>query len=54
MTGGLLHPQATNLATIDAAEYVEAGAQHLSVGSKHPFDLAPARTLLEAADRIGS
>ncbi len=54
MTGGLLHPQATDMATIDAVEFVGAGAQHLIVGSKHPFDLAPARTLLEAAEGIGS
>ena len=32
-------------------EYVEAGAQHVMVGLKHPFDLTPALTLLESAER---
>jgi hypothetical protein len=31
-------------------EYVDAGAQHVIIGLKHPFDLAPALTLLEAAE----
>jgi probable F420-dependent oxidoreductase len=31
-------------------EYVDAGAQHIIVGLKHPFELAPALTLLEAAE----
>jgi len=32
-------------------EYVEAGAEHVMVGLKHPFDLTPALTLLESAER---
>jgi probable F420-dependent oxidoreductase len=32
-------------------EYVAAGAEHVIVGLHDPFDLAPALTLLEAADR---
>jgi len=32
-------------------EYVAAGAEHVIVGLRHPFDLTPALTLLEAADR---
>lgn len=32
-------------------DYVAAGAQHVMVGLRHPFDLTPALTLLEAADR---
>jgi probable F420-dependent oxidoreductase len=32
-------------------EYVAAGAQHIIVGLKHPFDLTPALTLLADADR---
>jgi probable F420-dependent oxidoreductase len=32
-------------------EYVAAGAEHVIVGLGHPFDLTPALTLLEAADR---
>jgi probable F420-dependent oxidoreductase len=32
-------------------EYVEAGAEHVIVGLRHPFDLTPALTLLEAAER---
>ena len=35
-------------------EYVEAGAEHIIVGLKHPFDLTPALTLLESAERHGS
>jgi len=31
-------------------EYVAAGADHVIVGLRHPFDLTPALTLLEAAD----
>jgi probable F420-dependent oxidoreductase len=31
-------------------EYVAAGAEHIMVGLKHPFDLTPALTLLEAAE----
>jgi probable F420-dependent oxidoreductase len=34
-------------------EYVEAGAEHVIVGLKHPFDLTPALTLLEAAESLG-
>jgi probable F420-dependent oxidoreductase len=32
-------------------EYVDAGAEHVIVGLRHPFDLTPALTLLEAAER---
>ena len=32
-------------------EYVEVGAEHVVVGLKHPFDLTPALTLLDAAER---
>ena len=32
-------------------EYVAAGAEHVIVGLRHPFDLTPALTLLEAAER---
>jgi probable F420-dependent oxidoreductase len=31
-------------------EFVDAGAEHLIVGLKHPFDLTPALALLEAAE----
>ena len=34
-----------------AAEYLEAGAQHLILGLGHPFDLEPVQDLLEAARR---
>ncbi len=33
-------------------EYVAAGAEHVIVGLRHPFDLGPALVLLEAADRL--
>ena len=33
-------------------EYVEAGAEHVIVGLKHPFDLTPALTLLEDAEQL--
>jgi probable F420-dependent oxidoreductase len=32
-------------------DYVAAGADHLIVGLKHPFDLAPVQTLLDAVRR---
>ena len=34
-------------------EYVAAGAQHVIVGLRDPFDLTPALTLLEDAERFG-
>jgi len=33
-------------------EYVDAGAEHVIIGLKHPFDLTPALTLLEAAETL--
>jgi len=33
-------------------EFVAAGAEHIIVGLAHPFDLTPALTLLEAAERV--